>query len=83
MFFGDGVSKSWVSWLDTHPPLVDRIRRIDPSFDGEFPKVAAPHAAAAKAKPGAAASAGLGGRGGPGGPRAASDCRCRSPGSAR
>ena len=67
MFFGEGVSKSWVSWLDTHPPLVDRIRRIDPSFDGEFPKVAAPHAAAAKTKPGAAASAGLGGRGGPAG----------------
>src|SRR5262249_29687203 len=25
--------------LATHPPLVERIRRLDPQFDGQFPKV--------------------------------------------
>ena len=25
--------------LETHPPLVERIRRLDPSFDGDFSKV--------------------------------------------
>ncbi|MBD3236373.1 MAG: M48 family metalloprotease, partial [Candidatus Eisenbacteria bacterium] len=29
-------------WFATHPPLEERIRRIDPSFDGSFPQVAAP-----------------------------------------
>ncbi len=27
--------------MDTHPPLADRIRAIDPSFDGNFPPVGA------------------------------------------
>jgi Zn-dependent protease with chaperone function len=35
MFFGQGVMSLWFA---THPPLVDRIRRIDPTFRGEFPK---------------------------------------------
>src|ERR1039458_3562359 len=26
--------------MDTHPPLAERIRAIDPSFDGAFPPVA-------------------------------------------
>src|SRR5262249_33594735 len=25
--------------LATHPPLVERIRRLDPQFDGQFPEV--------------------------------------------
>ncbi|NLS90642.1 MAG: M48 family metallopeptidase [Planctomycetaceae bacterium] len=41
MFFGEAVSALGLSWLGTHPPLADRIRRIDPSFDGRFPKVKA------------------------------------------
>ncbi|MCU0599631.1 MAG: M48 family metalloprotease [Desulfobacterales bacterium] len=32
MFFGNAVR----SFFATHPPLVDRIRRIDPSFTGDF-----------------------------------------------
>lgn len=44
LFFGNGVGKSWFAWLDTHPPLAERIRRIDPSFDGEFPRVELPKA---------------------------------------
>jgi Zn-dependent protease with chaperone function len=38
-FFASGVT-SWVSGLfATHPPLAERIRRIDPAFDGELPSV--------------------------------------------
>ncbi|MFS2123688.1 M48 family metallopeptidase [Pseudomonas sp. Pseusp97] len=35
MYFGDGVGSSW---FDTHPPLNDRIRRVDPGWDGRYPK---------------------------------------------
>jgi Zn-dependent protease with chaperone function len=41
LFFGNGVGDRLFPWLDTHPPLVDRIRRLDPSFDGTFPRVEA------------------------------------------
>jgi Zn-dependent protease with chaperone function len=30
-----GATPSW-AWLTTHPPLAERIRRLDPSFDGQF-----------------------------------------------
>ncbi|MBN2562184.1 MAG: M48 family metallopeptidase [Phycisphaerae bacterium] len=41
MFFANGLLKPLFleNALATHPPLADRIRRIDPSFDGEFPRV--------------------------------------------
>jgi Zn-dependent protease with chaperone function len=32
MFFGSSTS----NWLSTHPPLIDRITRLDPSFQGDF-----------------------------------------------
>jgi len=38
MFFGPGVS-FWTEALATHPPLAERIRRIDPTFDGTFPAI--------------------------------------------
>lgn len=40
-FFGE-IRKRLVdgSFLATHPPLAERILRIDPSFRGEFPRVA-------------------------------------------
>ena len=38
MFFGSS-RKSLAQSLSTHPPLVDRIQRVDPSFDGDFSKV--------------------------------------------
>ncbi|AGA30569.1 M48 family metallopeptidase [Singulisphaera acidiphila] len=38
MFFGPGVS-FWTEAMATHPPLVERIRRIDPNFDGVFPTI--------------------------------------------
>ncbi|MEO0454367.1 MAG: M48 family metallopeptidase [Verrucomicrobiota bacterium] len=38
-FFANGLSAQWFSSLATHPPLEDRIARIDPYFNGQFPKV--------------------------------------------
>lgn len=39
MFFGNGVEEAWMHALDSHPPLLDRIRRLEPRFDGAFPHV--------------------------------------------
>jgi Zn-dependent protease with chaperone function len=39
MFFGNGVSEAFIGLLETHPPLVERIRAFDPNFDGKFPYV--------------------------------------------
>ena len=39
-FFGNAV-KSWENkdWWATHPPLAERIRRLDPTFSGSFAQV--------------------------------------------
>ncbi|MCB1121982.1 MAG: M48 family metalloprotease, partial [Verrucomicrobiae bacterium] len=39
MFFGNGLGKPFLSTLATHPPLEQRIRAIDPGWDGKFKKV--------------------------------------------
>ena len=41
LFFGNALGEGFFSsgWLSTHPPLLKRIERIDPSFDGKFPTV--------------------------------------------
>jgi Zn-dependent protease with chaperone function len=39
MFFSNGLKASWLEAFSTHPPLVERIIRLDPTFDGIFPKV--------------------------------------------
>jgi Zn-dependent protease with chaperone function len=40
IFFSDALERSWLtSVFATHPPLKDRIRKIDPSFAGAFTKV--------------------------------------------
>jgi Zn-dependent protease with chaperone function len=39
MFFGNGRGESWFGLFATHPPLSERIRAIDPSFQGQFPAV--------------------------------------------
>jgi Zn-dependent protease with chaperone function len=39
MFFSNGLGQAMFGSLATHPPLDLRIRAIDPSFDGKFPKV--------------------------------------------
>jgi Zn-dependent protease with chaperone function len=36
LFFANGLGNSLFS---THPPLTERIRALDPSFDGKFPQV--------------------------------------------
>ena len=40
MFFGNGMGQSLFHLMDTHPPLVERIRALDPSFDGTLRAVA-------------------------------------------
>jgi Zn-dependent protease with chaperone function len=37
MFFGNGLGDSLFGAMATHPPIPDRIRAIDPSWDGKFP----------------------------------------------
>lgn len=40
MFFANAFAGGgFAGLLATHPPLVERIRRIDPAFDGQFPAV--------------------------------------------
>jgi hypothetical protein len=39
MFFADGVEQRFTQMFDTHPPLEERIRAIDPHWDGKFPRV--------------------------------------------
>lgn len=39
MFFANGLSTGLSGLLATHPPLADRIRRLDPQFDGAYPDV--------------------------------------------
>ena len=36
MFFGNGLRTPFLGMLATHPPLEERIRRIDPKFKGKF-----------------------------------------------
>jgi Zn-dependent protease with chaperone function len=36
MFFGNGLGKPFLGVLATHPPLDERIRAIDPGWDGRF-----------------------------------------------
>jgi Zn-dependent protease with chaperone function len=40
MFLSDAfMGQRFTDLLATHPPLIERIRRIDPNFDGVFPEV--------------------------------------------
>jgi hypothetical protein len=36
LFFANGLGQSFLNLMATHPPLDERIRRLDPSFDGGF-----------------------------------------------
>ncbi|MCF7669056.1 MAG: M48 family metallopeptidase [Verrucomicrobia bacterium] len=42
LFFGNGLRSNWFSLMSTHPSLVTRIRKLDPMFNGEFPRVSFP-----------------------------------------
>jgi Zn-dependent protease with chaperone function len=37
MFFGNGLGEPFFGLMATHPPIPDRIRAIDPSWDGKYP----------------------------------------------
>jgi len=39
MYFSDGMSRRWFGFTATHPPLVKRIQRLNPQFDGKYPAV--------------------------------------------
>lgn len=39
LFFSRGQRGPWHSWTATHPPLDERIRWLDPAFDGQYPKL--------------------------------------------
>jgi len=39
MFFGNALSEAWFGLMATHPPLAERIKRIEPAFDGRFEEV--------------------------------------------
>ncbi len=38
LFFGDAFAGSLFNLFATHPPLAQRVQRIDPAFDGTFPE---------------------------------------------
>jgi len=42
MFFGNGLGDPLFEALATHPPLPDRIRAIDPNWDGKFRPIESP-----------------------------------------
>lgn len=41
MYFSRGTGAGLLSFLRTHPPLEERILRLDPAFDGKYPRVEA------------------------------------------
>lgn len=47
MFFSKAVGRASGAWMSTHPPLAERIRRIDPGWDGRFPTLEEARAAEA------------------------------------
>jgi len=50
LFFGQGIKSTLGGLTATHPPLEDRIKRIDPQFDGDFTSVSAKRPAPEKSK---------------------------------
>jgi Zn-dependent protease with chaperone function len=46
MFFSNGLRAGWIGAFSTHPPLTERIKRLDPAFEGIYPEVARDQATA-------------------------------------
>jgi hypothetical protein len=38
-FFSSAIAGAWNRWLPTHPPVEERIRALDPGWDGTIPDV--------------------------------------------
>lgn len=57
--FGNGVKSSFGSLMATHPPLNERIQRIQPDWDGDFSAVAAKSADERTVEPAAASEDGM------------------------
>ena len=51
MFFGNGMRQSWFSITSTHPPLLERILLLEPSFDGDYSEVKFDERRSSTAKP--------------------------------
>ena len=51
MLFGNGMRESWFSFAATHPPLLNRILLLEPSFDGDFSGVKFEERRSSAAKP--------------------------------
>jgi Zn-dependent protease with chaperone function len=49
-FFANGLKSEFFGFA-THPPLIERIKALDPSFDGNFPRVVLPDAPVETAPP--------------------------------
>ena len=51
LYFSKGVRGGLASLLDSHPPLAERIRQLDPQWDGKFPASPATAAVYTEAAP--------------------------------
>jgi Zn-dependent protease with chaperone function len=49
-FFANGLKSRFLGFA-THPPLIERIKALDPSFDGNYPAAVLPDIAAATVPP--------------------------------
>jgi len=58
LFFADGISGKFSRQLATHPPLAERIRRLDPHWDGTYPDMSIAFAGADEEEPDAGSAAG-------------------------
>jgi len=50
MFFGNALKPHQFAALETHPPLGQRVRRIEPAWDGEFERIDYPTQSATEAR---------------------------------
>jgi Zn-dependent protease with chaperone function len=39
LFFGESIKNKFASLMATHPPLDDRIRRVEPQWNGQYPLI--------------------------------------------